>query len=298
MSRLISTLLLASLGLVPWLNSCAGNTSSSDATTDSQSQNTTSSETTGTTVSETTGTTASETTGTTESTDAITTGALPCPEVEPAPGSACVTGQECIYYNCQAPDYRDDHRVTCIQGAWSLTETTRICELTGNECPAIQPTPGGSCDPVATPGPCTAANPCGGLVQVYCTAGTWQYSSGDSTTPGGGGATGVTGVTGASTALATAAVGGATTGFPPVCPSTPPLVGSGCCPWQSPQFCSYSDTSTSVSSLTAVGSLTVVGTAVATTGAGTTGSAPPPTTDCLTCTVDMVWAQSTLCPNL
>jgi hypothetical protein len=234
-----------------------------------------------------------------------------CPSIEPAIGAGCSEdGQSCVFVNCAAPDYRDDHTLSCFNGAWALIEEV-VCDAEPTSCPATAPVRGQACDAATTPGPCTVLNACGVAELAYCMDGSWEFGSAedraDPIIPGTGGATG--------SAVAVATTGG----IPelPECPVNPPTLGAACCPADYPDTCDYGtagsggaegivpavggasgDSATVQSATVGAGGAGFTTTTVVTTGGGTTGSggtAPAP--ECLTCGDDsMVWEVSSDCP--
>lgn len=260
-----------------------------------------------------------------------------CPSIEPAIGASCeFDGQRCPFVNCEAPDYRDDHTLTCFDGAWALTAEV-ICDEEPSSCPATPPVRGQACDSDATPGPCTAIDACGGVQLAYCEGNVWTFEANDGDSepiaPGVGGASAV------STAVATTGI----TPELPECPINPPTLGTSCCPADYPEVCDYGSGSgssnfgvpapaaggasstdaaattvvTSMAASTVVtgsvtsgttGSLvtggtvtggTVSGTTVTgttVTGTTTTGAGGGPSGGCLACGPDMVWEESSSCP--
>lgn len=273
------------------------------------------------------GTTSADSAGENTGTGGTNSGS--CPSLEPAVGSSCASeGEQCAFVNCVAPDYRDDHTLTCLNGAWALSAEV-VCEEEADQCPASPPVRGRACDEATTPGPCTAVDACGSAQLAYCTNGVWVYEAPD------GDADRIAPAAGGATVVGTAApTGSATTGAVPEpelpeCPLNPPVLGSPCCPSDYPALCDYaSDGSAGSSGFDApvpaaggassgdaatVQSATVVTTiGGTTTDAGTGGSGSGTATgsggfagsgsggagiaiECVTCSPDMVWAPSTDC---
>jgi hypothetical protein len=166
-----------------------------------------------------------------------TTSSSACPSIEPSVGSACTEEvQVCWFGNCAAPEYRNNHELTCVGHVWTLSQD--------DACVACPPTRtfviGSACDAVATPGPCYAIDACSDLSASYCVDGAWVLESSlDSSdqraapiAPGIGGASSATSTVGTST----------TTGFPPPppeCPVDAPALGNPCCPRNVPELCAY-----------------------------------------------------------
>lgn len=191
-----------------------------------------------------------------------------CPSFEPAEGTGCTAdGQMCAFKNCQAPDYRDYHELTCKGGAWQQT-AVNACPFV-ESCPAVPPLVGSGCDPFVTPGPCVAEDPCGATYEAVCLYGAWQKTDNQDSdrpgTDGGGAATGS---------------GGSGGGFEaPFCPADAPYLYDPCCPAFVPEKCDYT------------GSAGAAGASFDfAPGAGATGSgAAPPMLGCAVCTENMVW---------
>lgn len=259
------------------------------------------------------------------------TNSASCPSVEPAVGSSCSpSAQSCSFINCVAPDYRDDHVMACINGAWALTSEV-ICDADPLPCPSSLPAQGQACDAASTPGPCSALDACGVVQFAYCTTGVWEFQSSDGAedraapAPGTGGATVV--------GTATATTGADIPVQEPVCPANPPTLGAACCPASFPEYCDYgaggaggnsgfgapapgvggatSGDASAVASSTAVGSFTAtvtVTTTGATTGSSSTGGSgmsgsggsgsggSPPVVECVVCSENLVWEASDVCP--
>ena len=209
-----------------------------------------------------------------------------CPGVEPPPTSNCpLEGQSCAYVNCYAPNYRDDHTLTCRAGAWVVTADTK-CETPQGTCPASLPAVGTLCNPALTPGPCNFIDACGALRSRACVAGLWQEAAtGDGApAPGAGGTTSTT---------------GSGVSAPPSCPNVRPSLGSSCCPSLYPPWCDYAP----------AGAAGAAGASflIAPTGSGGAGELPdgfggvgttgavPINIDCYTCGPNMVWQTSLAC---
>lgn len=169
----------------------------------------------------------------------------------------------CAFENCEAPDYRDHHTLTCVGGAWQLTDLT-ACLF--ESCPTVPPVVGYGCDASVTPGPCVAVNPCGEGYQAECVNGIWQVTDDQDSdrvgTDGGGAATGT---------------GGAEA---PFCPAYAPYVGAPCCPAFVPERCDYTGAAGAAGA-----SFDIL---PGSTGNGG-GAAPPPMLDCAVCTDQMYW---------
>jgi hypothetical protein len=206
-----------------------------------------------------------------------------CPSVEPAISAACEAGvPDCSYPNCVAPDYRDGHMLTCVNGAWALAQVTR-CEGNGDQCPNSPAIQGAACDVSVTPGPCTGVDACGSARNMYCNEGRWSVVEVAEIIPptGGGGASSV-GVA-ATVVTTTGGIGGE-------CPLEQPPVGQACCPASYPTTCDYLPDSGSDSVGTtgpasaAVGSFTggYTSAGVTVTTVTTTGGAPVPVS-CIYC---------------
>ena len=150
------------------------------------------------------------------------TGGTSCPNVEPAPGASCTDeGISCEFTNCVAPNFRNDHTLTCVDGAWVLADEVQC--LPG--CPETPPVIGDTCDAAATPGPCPVTNACG-TSYAYCSSGEWSLQSSDRApipNPGPNGA------------------GGSSDIIALICPNPAPAVGSDCCPSQYPSICDYTN---------------------------------------------------------
>jgi len=148
------------------------------------------------------------------------TGNTTCPTFEPAPGASCTDeGTSCEFTNCVAPDFRNDHTLTCVDGAWVLADEVEC--LPG--CPETTPVIGDSCDETATPGPCPVTNACG-TAYAYCSAGEWSLQASgrvpmpDPNPDGAGGSSSIIAL---------------------ICPNPAPALGSACCPSRYPTFCDY-----------------------------------------------------------
>ena len=230
-----------------------------------------------------------------------------CPSVEPALGASCAPdAQSCLFINCVAPDYRDDHELTCVNGAWALTREA-VCDEVAVACPPSTPVRGQACNAAETPGPCTTFDACGSVQLAYCTMGAWQYQTDD----------------GADRIAPASGVGGSgTTGampdpIPAECPLAAPTLGTPCCPSNHPPVCDYGSGGSSGDSefgapVPAAGGAssgdagTVQSVALATTvgmggtstsGAGGSGMAGSPSVaECVTCGAEMVWEASDECP--
>jgi hypothetical protein len=227
----------------------------------------------------TTDTTTGATLGPTNGTGGTGPGA--CPPLEPAPSTNCVSpGLTCTYDNCRAPEYRDGHTLSCLQGAWMLT-SEELCDQEPPNCPASTSVIGQVCDASLTPGPCSAFDACGALGSAVCSGGIWTLSSsGLGASPPDGSA----GAGNGDAAAAPAATGGAP--IPLRCPGVPPEVGTSCCPASVPAICDYDSPSTATG-----GFMPDDMALVTTTGQG--GSAGSPGADrpppCLICSAQMVW---------
>lgn len=214
-------------GLIWLMATACGETSSNsdpDTTSDSDGANTAASTGPATTGSSGTGTSSASNAGDgamgSSTTDGGTAGAS-CPNFEPAPGASCPDeGVSCAFTNCVEPNFRNDHTLTCQDGAWVLTDEVEC--LPG--CPEMPAVIGGFCDPIATPGPCPTPNPCG-TAYAYCSEeGQWSLPASDRApepNPGPNGA------------------GGASDIIALICPDTAPTLGSDCCPSQYPNICDY-----------------------------------------------------------
>jgi len=143
-----------------------------------------------------------------------------CPNFEPAPGASCPDeGVSCAFANCVEPNFRNNHTLTCQDGAWVLTDDVECLP----DCPATPAVIGGFCDEAATPGPCPTPHPCG-TAYAYCSDGQWSLQvSGRAPEPN----PGPDGAGGASDIIAL------------ICPGTAPALGSDCCPSHYPSTCDY-----------------------------------------------------------
>lgn len=207
-----------------------------------------------------------------------------CPSVEPAIGASCADeGLSCTFTNCTAPNYRNDHTLSCEQGAWTLASEV---ECLAN-CPDTAPDIGSPCEIEETPGPCPVETACG-MTEAYCVEGAWSLSPSGSDRapepPGGvGGSSGIIGE--------------------PLCPESQPASYTPCCPALTPDYCDYrvgrSDLlpPNTVSTTTgAQGSGGASGSASTTGGTGGTGGTGA-TLFCLTCDrTQLVWMRSDACP--
>jgi hypothetical protein len=233
-----------------------------------------------------------------------------CPSVQPAVYSSCSVEQaSCTYINCVAPNYRNDRVMLCVNGTWTLGSEEQ-CETEPTSCPATTIRAGQGCDSEVTPGPCSAIDACGGIQAAYCSEGVWSYDVAriERLVP----ATGDVGPVG--TAMGTTTTSGGTPP-PPECPLDPPTLGAACCPANHPALCDYGSGSGGSSGFGApvpaaggaggAGSTTVGGvdgagdasSAGGGFGAGGSGAAgAPSTSDCVTCSADMVWEASSDCP--
>src|SRR5690606_15891160 len=143
-----------------------------------------------------------------------------CPSVEPARGSSCsADGQVCIYENCGAPEYRDGHELTCLNGAWTVVGETRCEDVPIERPPNVYL--GAYCGAPEGTGPCTVYDACGFFREVYCTNGYWQLPKDDegAAPPDGFGG-------GSAVGTAPSATSATSAGPLPQCPSYPPTEGS------------------------------------------------------------------------
>lgn len=227
-------------------------------------------------------------TGTTE-TSAVGSGSMGaggtsssnCPDVEPPLGASCADdGLSCTFTNCAAPNYRNDHTLSCVQGAWTLASEV---ECLAN-CPETPPVIGSPCQTEETPGPCAVENECG-MAEAYCVDDEWSLNpSAEDRAPeppdGAGGSSGIIGE--------------------PLCPETAPDLYSDCCPAHTPEYCDYAGGSgsglvppeTTTSTTGAQGSGGTMGTTGGTGGTGGTGASGL----CLACDpTRMEWVVSGAC---
>jgi hypothetical protein len=243
------------------LGACGGTTKNGadpDTSDSATPTNTSGSGTTGTGGATTQTVTAAASTGSNTGTGG-TTMVPSCPSFEPAVGSTCPEPEQvCGYQNCRAPDYNDQHLLTCLNGAWTITDVTP-CQV--EVCPAIPPAVGSACNESVMPGPCAFANACGTYLEVECVGGAWQATGSDDRA--------------------------APDPAPPlpVCPEYAPYLGDACCPTTVPERCDYSMSGTDG----AAGASFLVN--PTTTGAG---AEPPPTLTCAICTPEMTWGY---CPT-
>lgn len=182
-----------------------------------------------------------------------------CPSFEPAAGSTCTQeDQVCGYEHCAPPDYNDRHMLTCINGAWTITDVS-ACPV--QPCPATPPVLGSVCYENVAPERCIFANACGADLEVACVEGTWQaVGAEDSDGPG------------EDPALPA-----------PMCPAYPPYLGDPCCPTTVPEICDYSATATGTDGAAGASFLIQPG---STSG----GAEPPITLTCARCTPEMTWS--------
>jgi hypothetical protein len=208
-----------------------------------------------------------------------------CPVIEPALGSSCSEeGMGCAFSNCAPPSYRDDHTLTCSQGAWALTDEV---ECQAPNCPATAPVIGSSCQAQSTPGPCPVGNACD-TTYAYCSAGEWSLQEDDQKDAA------PTGAGGGSSLIAL------------ICPESAPMPGSACCPSWYPSYCAYDigigsgfAPAPPRPGVTTAGSGGTTGGASGSTSAsdaGATGATGADLPSCVTCDPSsMQWEASTGC---
>lgn len=201
-----------------------------------------------------------------------------CPGIEPTPGASCTDeGLSCTFTNCTAPNYRNDHTLSCEQGAWTLTSEVECLP----DCPDPPPLVGASCEAEETPGPCPVATDCG-VTEALCIEGEWSLDSADRAPAPPDGAGGGSGIIGA-----------------PLCPETAPGLYTDCCPANFPEFCDYTGGAGSdllpppSTTSTTTGAQGSGGTAGGTGGTGGTGASGL----CLACDpTRLEWVMSGACP--
>ncbi len=169
----------------------------------------------------------------------------------------------CGYEQCAPPEYNDRHLLTCINGAWALTESTACPPL---PCPPTPPVLGSVCEEHVTPELCTYADACGGAFEVACVEGNWQAAGGEERD-----------------------VPAAPDPPAPMCPPYPPYLGDPCCPASVPETCDYSATATGTDG--AAGASFLINPVGSTSGGG---AEPPLTLTCAVCTPQMTWGYCNL----
>jgi hypothetical protein len=282
------------------LAACGGDTKNNADSSDSSS----SSESGGANNSGSGGATSGETSGGPSGTGGTNVGS--CPSIEPAVGSACSPErQACSYTNCVSPDFRDDHTLTCVGGAWALSSRAPCTDA--GQCPSVVPQIGASCLAASTPGPCSALDACSTLRPATCENGLWTF--GAMSLGAGGAGSRIAPIDTGSADVGTAT---ATTGIlpdPPSCPENPPLVGQPCCPSSVPEYCYYGPSVAAGGSagfgapVPAAGGASSAAQAASTTQSTTSGDAGSAGAgadiaflECVECSEDMRWVASSRCP--